>query len=515
MLTLDANNPKPPLLTPWRNAIAMGRAYEILRADAFSHLAYVQKNLAFRYCRFHGLFHDDMAVCRRRPDGSLAFQWHQVDKVIDSLLSIGLRPFVELGSMPAALASGDTTIFEWQMNVTPPARWEEWGELVEAFARHVIDRYGSEEVRQWYFEVWNEPNLPGFWTGSQTDYWQLFKTAALALSQVDPSLRVGGPASSKGAWVKDLIAYCESDQVPIHFVSTHYYPQDQFNEGGEPVREGEDPTGFFLRKVKEVRAEVQSSSRPDLEIHFTEWNTLYATGRDTVTWIDNTMVDELGGAAMVARICTELDGTVDSLCYWAATDIFEESGMPHAAFSGSYGLISIHGFPKPNFHAFHLLSRMRGNRLQITDLPAANPARGGIATRDGDTLRVLLWRLHDDADQEVWQDRIEIPDGYASSTIVSTRIARTKGSAYETWCDLGKPQNLSPSMEALLHSHSQPDIQLVKNDREGDRSSLPFRLHPGELLQLEVVPVAPPALPKGRQEEEAAHWNRLMDQASR
>ncbi len=318
-ISLQSDPSASPLRKPWKNAIAVGRAYELLRRDVVEHLAYVQRTIGYRYCRFHGLFHDEMAVVSRRPDGTLAYRWHQLDKVYDTLLSLGLKPFVELNPMPSVLASGTDTIFDWKMNVTPPTDFGEWGQLVGAFARHVIDRYGLAEVRQWYFEVWNEPNLAGFWTGTQEEYWKLYDASALALKSVDAALRVGGPASSKARWIADIIEHCTRTGIPLDFVSTHLYPQDEYVD--YPERAGSPhPVGqFFADTVRSVQATVRASARPDLEIHWTEWNTLSKPRSSGVSWTANPTVDSLYGAGLVCDLCTALDDAADTLCWWVAS----------------------------------------------------------------------------------------------------------------------------------------------------------------------------------------------------
>ena len=182
-ITVTGAKPSAPLRKPWKNAIATGHASLLLRADLQQQLATLQREIGYGYCRFHGIFHDDMAVVARRKDGSLDFRWAQVDKVLDALQQIGLRPRVELSSMPVALASGPQTTFDWEFNTTPPRVYAEWGQLVEAFARHSMERYGLDEVAQWYFEVWNEPNI-SFWSGSQADYWRLYDASAFAVKAV-------------------------------------------------------------------------------------------------------------------------------------------------------------------------------------------------------------------------------------------------------------------------------------------------------------------------------------------
>jgi xylan 1,4-beta-xylosidase len=149
----------------------------------------------FRYLRCHGIFNEEMRIVTRSADGSLQYDWTNVDRFIDQLAAVKLRPFVECGFMPTALASGEKTIFWWKGNVTPPKSQQEWGAFIRAFANHEISKRGLQEVRQWYFEVWNEPNLDGFWTGGQSGYFELYTTTARALKKVDDHLRVGGPAT--------------------------------------------------------------------------------------------------------------------------------------------------------------------------------------------------------------------------------------------------------------------------------------------------------------------------------
>lgn len=106
-IDIRADRRGSPLNHPWKRCTTLGRAFDATRADVLEHLAYLQREIGFSYVRFHALFHDDMRVALRNSGGRLFSQWHQVDKVYDSLLAIGLRPFVELNPMPAALASGE------------------------------------------------------------------------------------------------------------------------------------------------------------------------------------------------------------------------------------------------------------------------------------------------------------------------------------------------------------------------------------------------------------------------
>jgi xylan 1,4-beta-xylosidase len=516
-LTIQKDLRGEPLRKPWKNAIAVGRAYELLREDVLEHLRHVQSAIGYRYCRFHGIFHDEMAVVGTRSDGSLAFRWHQVDKVYDALLEMGLRPFVELNPMPAALASGVDTIFDWKMNVTPPKDYGEWECLVEAFCRHLVDRYGLDEVKEWYFEVWNEPNLSGFWTGTQEEYWRLYEASARAVKRTSSELRIGGPATSKANWIADIIQHCTKNDVPLDFVSTHVYPQDEYvtycDRDGSPHRPGK----FFEDTFRSVQQVVKQSSRPELEIHWTEWNSLSTPSTSAITWTNNTAVDSIFGAGMVIGNCVALDSVCDTMCWWVASDVFEECGMPHSEFSCTYGLLTLNGLPKATFHAFDFLNRLRGPRLQTSSDEALAPGCGWVVTQETITLQILLWhQIIPEVQQSTWEGCLVLPVSVSDKhTLIQAKIAPGCGSAWETWKDLGSPQNLSRSEMRLLSAHAQPEYRMTTYDGGGETAEWHFRIEPGEVYFLEFQPKSPEALPKTFLRSELASWEKKMSDASK
>ena len=168
-IEIDATKVKGRLNRFFNECVGAGRANKGLRADWQRQLRYAKQQLGFRYIRMHGLLHDDMGVYFEDRNGNPIYNWQYVDELYDFLISIGVRPFVEFGFMPKALASGDRTVFWWKGNITPPKDYVKWGNLIKALVQHWTDRYGQQEVRRWYFEVWNEPNLPFFWSSNQAN----------------------------------------------------------------------------------------------------------------------------------------------------------------------------------------------------------------------------------------------------------------------------------------------------------------------------------------------------------
>ena len=370
----------------WKICIGAGRANEGLRAAFQKHLDMVQTQIGFSYLRFHGLFHDDMFVMRQLADGSFVFNFQYVDELFDSMLEKGIRPFVELGFFPDCLRGGDAAQFWWKGHVTPPERYDGWCMLVEKFVLHVLERYGEQEVRTWYFEVWNEPNLHGFWDGTRSQYFELYRQTVQTIKAIDPALRVGGPATSnfvpderfdgevedkrkhvthkvkdldsltwRGVWIEAFLAFCAENHLPVDFVSTHPYPTDF----------ALDTTGVISGRSRRVNAlrqdltwlndAVRRSAYPDAEIHLTEWSSS-PSPRDCTH-------DYLQEAAFIVKSNLDCIGLAQSLSYWTFTDVFEELGAGDSIFHGGFGLINYQGIVKPGFHAYRMLSALGNERL--------------------------------------------------------------------------------------------------------------------------------------------------------
>ena len=225
---IDLNKPARPYPHYWELCVGSCHATTILREDVRQQIRNAHRDCGFKYLRFHGLFDDDMSVVIKpmMPWGEIEISFFNIDNIFDFLLDTGMKPFVELGFMPEAFASGTQTCFHYKGNVTPPADYNQWGDFIRQFGEHLIARYGREEVSQWFFEVWNEPNLNFFFSGTRDEYFKLYQTTALALKSVDSCFRVGGPATSVNAWIPPFRAFCEQENVPLDFISTHHYPSD-------------------------------------------------------------------------------------------------------------------------------------------------------------------------------------------------------------------------------------------------------------------------------------------------
>ncbi|HEY3755004.1 MAG TPA: hypothetical protein VGL42_02530 [Opitutaceae bacterium] len=360
--------------------VGAGRANEGLRADWQEQLSVVQTEIGFRYLRMHGLLHDDMGVYTESRDGKPVYNFQYVDILYDALLAHHIRPFVELGFMPGALASGPETIFWWRGHVTPPKDEKKWTDLIHALVAHWKDRYGPAEIEQWYYEVWNEPDLHGFYTGTLDQYLQFYRDTAEAIKAEDPRLRVGGPASaSPYAYEQAFEAYCGKNHVPVDFVSSHCYGVEQGfldAHGDTGTRLSANPHAVSDR-MRHSRELLSQSAIAGVELHFTEWSSAY-TATDPVH-------DQYIQAPFILEQVRSASSAVNSMSYWTFTDIFEENGPPKTPFHGGFGLINLQGIRKPAFFAYRDLAQLRGRDLKTAD------EHSWITRADDGSLAVLFW----------------------------------------------------------------------------------------------------------------------------
>ena len=482
---IDTSAEGAPLNHYWSFGVGAGRVNEGLRSAWHEHLVDVRDNCGFRYVRMHDTFNDDMFVAFRQKSGKLKFNWQYVDEVYDRMLSEGVRPFVELSFFPSCIAAENSRQQMWyRNNVTiDRAKLPEWGELCEAFVRHLVERYGLKEIQQWYFEVWNEPNLYyGFFQGTKSDYFALYAESARAVKRVHPTLKVGGPATSnfiadhrhdgeiqdnaksvfypqvtinqqqwKGVWIEEFLAFCAKESVPVDFISTHPYPTDYALD--PETGKGKDA----IRYVHSLRDDIDwllkiraASAFPKAEIHLTEWSTS-PSSRDG-------MHDRLPPAAYVVKVILENTGKVDSVMYWTFTDVFEEKGGGDEVFHGSFGLVNFQGIHKCTYHAFRFLNALGDEVISNQDpyIVTRQRADGKIA--------LLAYAYPKEYESHVPASRdlghytkaspteldITLKGLKPGAAFVFETLSEESGNAYAAWETMGRPHSPNRAEIAAL-----------------------------------------------------------------
>jgi xylan 1,4-beta-xylosidase len=428
-----------PLPHFWEHTVGSCHAPLALRADWQAQLTRAHRELGFRHVRFHGLLDDDVGtlVCEQNR---LVYSFFNADRIMDFLLSIGMRPFVELSFMPSALASGSTTVFHYRGNVTPPRDLGAWAQLISRLVRHWVERYGVAEVRQWYFEVWNEPNLPAFFSGGQSGYFELYRATAQAIKSIDGRLRVGGPATAANAWITEFLSFCNTHGVAADFITTHHYPTDAFGSPGDDTAAqlAASPRSALQRQARRVRAEA--GEHP---VYYTEWGSS-SNARDPLH-------DESYAACFIVKTVLEARGLVQGYSYWTFTDIFEENYFPSRAFHGGFGLLNLHGIAKPSYRAFQLL---HGLGQELLPVSGQHDTVDCWVVQGGDSATVLLTNYAQPR-HALRAERIEVRlRNCRPRRARLRRIDALHANAKRHWLQMGAPEYLDAAQCAQLHAAS-------------------------------------------------------------
>ncbi|WP_165828676.1 GH39 family glycosyl hydrolase [Caulobacter radicis] len=458
----------------------------LLREDSLAQLKTASDELKFRYIRFHAIFHDVLGTVKKGADGKIVYDWTRIDQLYDRLLAMGLKPFIELGFTPEAMKTSDLTIFWWKGNTSHP-QFEPWAHLIDAFVKHLRGRYGEAEVRTWFFEVWNEPNLDGFWEkADQKVYFDLYALTAKTIKAIDPTLRVGGPSTAGAAWVPEFLAYCKANGAAVDFVTTHTYGV----EGGFLDENGKDDTKLsanpdaVIGDVRKVRAEIEASAYPGLPLYFTEWSTSY-TPRDPVH-------DSYHSAAYILAKLKGVKGIVQGMSYWTYSDLFEEPGPPTAPFQGGFGLMNPEGIRKPSWFAYKYLAALRGKELPSTD-------NSVLASVDGGKVAALVWDFTQPVQptsNRSYFTKVQpaAPEPGAALSVAGLKPGRYRlraqrtgfraNDAYTAYIELGMPKSLTPDQIGKLQALTadKPEIDRSVTVGKDGVASVDFALNQNDLV---------------------------------
>ena len=461
-IRIDADAPTTPFPHFWEQTFGSGRAILSLRESYRKDLATVKDATDFKSVRFHGIFMDEVGLYEPnrviKNPGLTAeavrdqspYNFLYVDQIYDNLLRQGVRPFVELSFMPRKMAADPNQLhpFFYHPVVSPPGDYTAWDAMIQAFARHLIGRYGIDEVSTWKFEVWNEPNLD-FWGGSpkQATYWTLYDHTARALKSVSGRLQVGGPATAQAAWIPAFLTHVSQDHVPVDFVSTHVYGNDTAQNvlgTDEQVPRNQ----MVYRAVKKVRDEIASSPLPHLPLIFSEFGASYSN--------EPNVTDSPYMGPWIAGTIRQCDGLAESMAYWTFSDVFEEQGVAASPFYGGFGLIGADNIPKASLNAFRILHQLGDRRIptQSDSSLATKLQDGGVA--------IALWDYAPPGGRGPNYTPQSSPPGESKTFVVHfthldrvheavlLRVDETHGNSLALFNQLGRPEDLTQDQTVQL-----------------------------------------------------------------
>lgn len=517
-LTVDTEVEGTHLRHTWRNLITIGKAQEGLHADVQAQIRYLQQHCPFEYMRFHGIFDDGMMVYREDGEGRPHFNFRFVDQLFDFMLSAGLKPFVELGFMPSALAADpDKRVFYRASYVSPPKSTDRWCELVDRFLRHCMSRYGAAEVESWKFEFWNEPEFKTFWPASETEYMELYIRTYEAVKAVSPRLQLGAPGRiitlRSTDFLERFFAFCREHGCDPDFIPVHFYP----HEGMEEIMELEnmdqqDRLEPFKKLLKEFqgishnadylremlireRGLLDELGMSDREMYLTEWN--------STTYHRELTNDTLYKAAYIVKNIAENLDRISSFGYWVLSDNIEETAASASLFHGGLGLLAQYGIPKAAMYGYEMLNKLGDRLLAQGD--------GYLVTEQNGSYQILtynychfddLYGLGDTSfvdetnrynvfkDEKTLKITLELsgmPSGKYKK--VTHTVSRGHGSSFDTWVEMGAPASLTAEDVAFIKAKSQPLRQVQELELSGSSLIHVSTLEPHAVQCVQLIPM--------------------------
>ena len=458
MLIKPLTNATPaPFRHTWEGLANVDQFRWLVRADMQDQLALARRELGTRHVRAVGMLDDEMRVMTPDPTRwrdtnkfSPEPNWQMVTHVVERLLGIGINPMITTCFMPTALAAGAKTVFETKSNISLPTDWAEWRKLVRSLAAHLVRHFGAEVVRDFYFEVWNEPNLQdGFFAGTRNDFFRLYRETVSEIKSVDAALRVGGPSTARAEWIPEFLEFCRAENIGPDYLVGHVYNNDS---DSKPLSPFDGPQEDLVSKSPNFAAGVIRGTRRLLdtagfrgEVHWNEW------GR---SWFPCEPARESANeAAFIVKTMAEVSQCADRFAYWCLSDIYNQAGYGNSAFHGNYGLLSLHGLRKPGYLAHQLLGRLGGARIPV-ECEGADALNNAVATLGENGGSVLVYRYSAEDSPSVERGRVvvEMPAGWRPAALF--RVTSAENNILHAWREAGAPKYLRTDALAALKSQN-------------------------------------------------------------
>ncbi len=491
----------------FKRVTTIGMARHLLLADFQDMLKNLQEDIGFQYIKFHGLLNDDMMVYSEDASGTPMLSFTYIDKAFDFLLSIGLKPMVQLSYMPKDLAS-DTkkTIHYLESVISLPKDYNKWTHLISQLVIHLQNRYGSDEVREWPFYLWNTPDGPEALSGikNKEDFFHFYKVTYKAIKSIDPNIEFGGPplmnyTLEDGQWVTDYLTYAKNNNCSPAFMNYHFYPvivnstltSETLSSSNLVLDPSEDALKNSINQIKRNNRDMGWQMN---RYYITEWNSSISH-RELLN-------DTAFKPAYIVKNVLENYDRLESFAFWSLSDFIEEIQISERLFHGGVGLFTYNGIKKAQYYAFVLLARLGNHLLSKGD--------GYFVTKNGTSYQIILYNYQHYSslyasgelfDMTFKSRYTPFPDLHKHKYIVplselesshyiitDTILNRKNGSAFDKWIELGAMSLETKEEVHYLKSVSVPKITKERQILDKGVLIISRTLEPHEVRLIEIKP---------------------------
>jgi Beta-xylosidase len=498
----------------FKTLIGIGKAKNILISENQHMLSEMQNDIGFKYIRFHGLLDDEMMFYSENEDSNPELCFTYIDLVIDFLLSINMKPFMELSFMPKDLAMDSTrTMFFIPSVISLPKSMDKWNYAIEMLIKHFISRYGRKEVESWPFFLWNEPDLTKmFGFENRYDFFDFYKETYNTIKKISSLISFGSSPvfsytlAGSNDWIDTFMDYCKLNNCLPDFINMHFYPIDL---------SGQDPTTISKEVHTEMRKRLvymesenalkENILRVKNRIKANNWNTdkIYLIGWNSSISHDELLNDTVYKSAYIAKNILENYDSLESFGYWQISDFTEEVKIKNQLYHGGQGLFTYNRIKKSHYYIFQMLSKLGDKLIKKGDR--------FFITTDGTNIQIILYnyehysKLY--ASGEIFDLtftnrytpfskqsslKVVLPLKKLSENkyqITETIINKKYGSSFDKWLELGGlPLENIQDIE-YLKSASLPRIQKKIVSPENSILTITAELEPLEVRLIEIKPL--------------------------
>ncbi len=463
----------------WRNVISVGKASDLLLSDIQNILRRVQKEIHYRYIYFNGILSDDLHVCFTNNEGGVVYNFSYIDKILDFLMEIGLKPFLQFTYMPEALAKNPDHVLLGHL-VSEPDDLHSWCNLIRAFMEHILSRYHLAEILQWKFSVWYQPNTPArlFGFSKISDFYRFYQDTYNTVKSFDSAICFGTPAfyyldtPEQDQWYLDYFQWCRTHDCMPDFINFVYYDTvlaDRRNHSKSTFgfinsMTLNDSSNGVHSFILHVRRQLREWDCKDLPIYVCEWNNTPSQ--------QDLLNDTCYKSCYITKTILDNYDLPESLSYWALSDLMSEAPIPGNMLFGGLGLFTVNNLPKAGYYALCLLRQLGDQFLA--------KGEGWFATRTQTDIRIIACHYRHYSKLYAMGERFEMTEAerYAmfepaqqknlSLTIRDMdapkylvreyTVNRNCGSLFDMWVKMGSIDPKSKYEQNLLEAKSTPDV---------------------------------------------------------
>ncbi|MDS0527037.1 helix-turn-helix domain-containing protein [Clostridium sp. SHJSY1] len=498
----------------FKKLICIGKAKHILISENRDMLNELQKDVGFEFIRFHGLLDDDMMLYSEDEKGKPQLSFNYIDLVIDYILSIKLKPFIELSFMPRELAEDpDRTMFFIHSIISLPKDMDKWTYMIEELIKHLIVRYGKKEVESWPVFLWNEPDVTDmFGFENRYDFFNFYKETYNAVKKINPSISFGSPpvfgSTLEGSndWIDTFMNFCELNDCSPNFINTHFYPMEL--NGGDSTSISKDSHIEMSKSLKYVESEnalKETIKSIKKRVKKNDWKTnkIFLASWNSSISHNELLNDTVYKAAYTAKNILENYDELESFGYWQISDFTDEVKVKNKLYHGGQGLFTYNGIKKSHYYVFKMFNKLGDKLIEKKD--------GYFITTDGSSFQIILYnyqhysKLY--ASGELFDMTFEnryapfsnphtmkvilpltnITEG--SYQLTETIVNERHGSSFDKWIELGGVDLETNEDIEYLKCASIPRIQKKTLFTEDNSLKIIAELKPHEVRLIEVKPI--------------------------